>query len=185
MPKELQEQIVTALLKNMTLGCIYKNLQGRIDTGDPAALITSLGAFHIDRETKLLYMWGKDNNKQLCVLAKKHWIFLEETHDKRGHLEQNKIQAYLHNLVFILQMKKLINRYVSRCLVCFLAKSKTHKPWGWLLLIEALSKPLQVLMLDFVIKLPESARGNNCFLIVTDKFSKAVWILAGKETDTA
>ena len=75
-------------------------------------------------------------------------------------------------------------KYVHGCPACVKSKPPRHKPHGKLQPVPVPDAPLEVWGLDFITGLPES-QGYNCLLPVTDKFSKALKLVPGKETWSA
>ena len=64
-------------------------------------------------------------------------------------------------------------------------QTRRHHPYGSLNPIETLPVPYYTLTLDFVLYLPESQKGYNVILSVTDKFTKGITCIPGKSTWTA
>jgi hypothetical protein len=84
-------------------------------------------------------------------------------------------------------MGTVVRSYVSTCPECLTKKTVRHKPYGRLQIIEAPQKPFHTITIDFVVKLPlakatHTADVYDSILTVTDKLSKAVIFVAGKET---
>jgi hypothetical protein len=64
-----------------------------------------------------------------------------------------------------------INRYVDSCPVCLKAKPVWEKPVGQLKPTEIPAKPWEIILVDFIVELPKSAR-CNCIMNVIDHHSK-------------
>jgi hypothetical protein len=77
-----------------------------------------------------------------------------------------------------------LHRYILSCPTCGLARPRNHKPYGKLRPVPMPSQPLEVICLDFITGLPES-QGFNAILCATDKFSKAIRLIPGREDWTA
>jgi hypothetical protein len=82
-------------------------------------------------------------------------------------------------------MLRGISDYVESCPACQLGKPKRHLPFGELAPITSPSEPFAVLSIDFIVALPETPDKMNCLLTVTDKFTKYVRLIPGREQDAA
>ncbi|GFF23024.1 predicted protein [Aspergillus udagawae] len=81
------------------------------------------------------------------------------------------------------QAKRNLLDYIRKCPQCALCKKPKHKPFGELQIVQQPTEVFQVICLDFI-RLPES-QSFNALLKITDKFSRAVWLVPGKETWSA
>lgn len=84
----------------------------------------------------------------------------------------------------IRNLSRRLRDYLVHCRECQTTQTKRHLPCGDLKPIETPPEPFHTVTLDFVVGLPEY-NGFNAFLSVTDKYSKRVTLLPGKDTDTA
>lgn len=82
-------------------------------------------------------------------------------------------------------MKRKVEEYVTACPQYNVSKAARHLPYGQLQPITSPTMPLSVLSMDFITALPKAPRGNTILLAITDKYSRAARLIAGKDTDTA
>ena len=80
------------------------------------------------------------------------------------------------------KLKKALQSYIDSCPSCQLSKPSRRLPYGQLHPIETSKEPLSELSMDFIVGLPETPEGYNCLGTVTDRFSKYVRLIPGKET---
>jgi len=64
-------------------------------------------------------------------------------------------------------------------------QTRRHQQYGSLQPIQSLPVPFHMLMIDFILALPLSKDLLNAVMSITDKFSKHVVLIPGKETYTA
>ena len=79
-------------------------------------------------------------------------------------------------------LKKDIGRYVQECLVCLQVKAEHQKPYGT---PESLSVPVwkwEELSMDFITKLPKTARQHDSIWVIVDRLTKSAHFLAMRET---
>lgn len=68
-------------------------------------------------------------------------------------------------------LKKIVQEFVSACLICQQSKTGRVRYPGLLQPLSVPTRAWQVISLDFIEGLPTS-KGENCILIIVDKFSK-------------
>lgn len=68
-------------------------------------------------------------------------------------------------------MRKDVERFVSRCIVCHHAKSKLNSPELYTPL-PIPSVPWEDISMDFIAGLPRSKRGRDSVFVVMDRFFK-------------
>lgn len=73
---------------------------------------------------------------------------------------------------------------ILKCPQCQVAKSVNHKPYGKMAPLCLPSEPFEVYSLGFIAGLPVS-QGFDTLLTETDKYSKCVCLIPGKETWSA
>ena len=142
-------------------------------------------AYRFDPETGLLYLKNKRNPDRLCIPESCHKRVLHYAHDEHAHGGVHRTHNLLMRSVFIPKMKMLINDYVTSCPACQLSKPSKQLPYGELKPIPFPSEPLAELSLDFIVGLPMTTNGSNAILTITDRFSKYVKTVPGKETLSA
>ncbi|KAJ9517576.1 hypothetical protein QJQ45_025084, partial [Haematococcus lacustris] len=78
-------------------------------------------------------------------------------------------------------MHAFVTTYVRRCQVCQRNKSSTKKPAGLLQPLPVPEYPWDSVSMDFVVKLPKSEAGNDSILVVVDRLTKMVHLMAMTE----
>jgi len=66
-------------------------------------------------------------------------------------------------------MKREIDRYVAKCLVCQQVKAEHQKTVGLLQPLPILEWKWEHITMDFVTALPHSQKGNNAIWVVVDR----------------
>jgi len=112
-------------------------------------------------------------------------------HDQENHHGIEKTYARAIVRFFAPHMFRQVKRYIGHCPKCVINRTLRHKPHGETQSISTPSIPFHTLAIDFILGLPPSkkfAHGGeefNAGMTATDKFTKAVMILPGKDTYTA
>jgi hypothetical protein len=98
---------------------------------------------------------------------------LRITHNSRlgGHLGQKKTKKKIKQRFFWFEMKEYVNIWVSKCDVSCRMKQLSRKPRAALGDMRV-GAPLDRVSIDLVGPLPETKRGNQHILALTDHFSK-------------
>ncbi|KAJ9515258.1 hypothetical protein QJQ45_002388 [Haematococcus lacustris] len=78
-------------------------------------------------------------------------------------------------------MHAFVTAYVRGCQVCQRNKSSTKKPAGLLQPLPVPEYPWDSVSMDFVVKLPKSEAGNDSILVVVDRLTKMVHLMAMTE----
>ena len=105
---------------------------------------------------------------------------LQQVHDAAlggGHLGQRKTREKAAQRFFWHGMREDCNTWVSKCDVCLKIKHPVHRPHAPLGQMQT-GAPLDRLATDILGPFPESTRGNQYVLAVTDYFTKWVEIFA-------
>jgi hypothetical protein len=140
-----------------------------------------------------LLFWRDDaaGTLRLCIPRSMSKVILELAHDKENHYGLAKTYNRLINTYFFPQLLKLLKTYIAHCPKCMINRTLRHKPYGDAQPIQSPSTPFHCITMDFVLGLPPSRRfshGDELFdtiLTITDKFTKAVKLLVGKNTYSA
>jgi len=133
----------------------------------------------------LLYMTEgpPGSNLRLCIPSSCVDEIIELVHSP-AHRGIRKTFQSLSTRYYFPHMAKLVKAYVNRCGRCQTSKPSTERTAGKLQPIQSPSIPCHTLSIDFITGLPES-NGYNALFTVTDKFSKAVKLIACRDTTTA
>ncbi|WVZ80454.1 hypothetical protein U9M48_027927 [Paspalum notatum var. saurae] len=68
-------------------------------------------------------------------------------------------------------MRRDVERFVSRCTTCQMAKSRLN-PHGLYMPLPIPSTPWEDISMDFILELPRTKRGRDSIFVVVDRFSK-------------
>lgn len=79
----------------------------------------------------------------------------------------------------------LLKKYIQHCPECQQNGVRCHLPYSTLQPIVTPAVPFDTITIDFILGLPKLPNGHDCAMSATCKYSKALALLAGKETDTA
>lgn len=179
MEDELREALREGLESDKHFGALYKDLLSQAkETG-----IAERNGLKV--EEGLLFVMIQDN-WLLCIPEVLSETFIKYAHDDHGHNGKNRTWDRLRGIVYMRSMGRKITDYVRSCQPCALSKPRNHAPYGMLQPVLSRSEPFHTISLDFVVGLPRAPKtGYNSFLSITDKFSKAVNIIPGKDTFSA
>lgn len=133
----------------------------------------------------LIYMEDPvDGHLRLC-LPRNVWLdVFHEAHDNLNHANVDRAIRILRQDYYIKNMHKELKKYCDTCPSCEVNATKRHPPYGLLQPVKTPSSIWQVVGIDFVVKLPPSRLLGflyDSFLSVTDKFSKAIILVPGRE----
>jgi hypothetical protein len=81
-------------------------------------------------------------------------------------------------------MKQSVQQFVRECTICQQAKTERRPPAGLLQPLDVPGQPWEVITMDFIEGLPQSAM-HNTILVIVDKFSKYSIFIALKHPFTA
>jgi hypothetical protein len=103
---------------------------------------------------------------------------LAECHDSAigGHFGVDKTWNRVRQLYYFPRMKQVIRNYISKCSMCLAHKPVLAKPAGLMGAQRKCSKPWEVISADLMGPFPRSSSGFKYLLVVTDLFSKYVYV---------
>src|SRR5207248_1883134 len=106
-------------------------------------------------------------------------------HDKNAHMGFHRAYQRITESIYMHRLSRRLRRYIAHCPKCRLLQTKCHRPYGHLVPIQSPAIPFHTIAMDFIIGLPTTPSGDNMLLTITDKFTKRVALLAGRDTNTA
>lgn len=139
--------------------------------------------FHI--EDDLIYYDGSQAGKRLCIPDHGSLIkdIFELAHDEAGRPGYARSHERITQTLFIQRLSQRLHEYLRYCPSCRLNQMPRHKPYGTLQPILAPAEPYYTITIDFILALPKSKPdGFDCLLTVTDKFTKKLAPIPGRET---
>ncbi|KAL2223912.1 UNVERIFIED_CONTAM: Transposon Ty3-I Gag-Pol polyprotein [Sesamum indicum] len=136
---------------------------------------------------KDLYANDVDFANQLCVPnCSIRSLLLKEAHSGglMGHFGISKTLGVLSEHFYWQKMRRDVEKFVGKCIVCHKAKSKLN-PHGLYMPLPIPSVPWEDISMDFVLGLPRSKRGRDSIFVVVDRFSKMAHFIACHKVDDA
>jgi len=124
---------------------------------------------------------------RLCIpVGSVRLLLLQEAHGGglMGHFGATKTLDVLANHFFWPQMRRDVQRFVSRCTTCQKAKSHLN-PHGLYMPLPVPSIPWADISMDFVLGLPRTKRGRDSVFVVMDRFSKMAHFIPCHKSDDA
>jgi hypothetical protein len=122
----------------------------------------------------------------LCVPLSERAKMILEAHCIRvnGHFGVEKTVALLHKYFYWSNLRQDVRKYIISCTTCVISKS-TIKKQGLYTPLPTPSQPWESLSMDFMLVLPSTKHGNNCFFMGFHRFSKMAIMAASKKNFTA
>lgn len=137
-----------------------------------------------------LYRYQKSNlgllyNWKLVVPPDQKLEILRKNHDDVAHLGVSKTINRISENYFWKDMRNEIKEYIRSCSVCKASKPlnvSSRAPMGH---PKVANFPFQVISMDFVGVLPRSRNGNTVLFVVSDWYSKFVFLHPMRSADTS
>jgi translation initiation factor IF-1 len=101
-----------------------------------------------------------------------------------GHFGVKKTEDVLAAHFFWPKMRRDVERYVSRCTTCNIAKSLLN-PHGLYMPLPVPSVPYEDISMDFILGLPRTKRGRDSIFVVVDHFFKMAHFIPCHKSDNA
>ena len=133
----------------------------------------------------LIYFEELNGNSRLCVLKALEKKIFEVAHDGNHHCGFHRTYESIASTLYMRKLSRRLKRYIDHCRLCQLNQTKRHATYGSMVPLISPPIPMHTISIDFVLALPPTEQGYNTILSVTDKFSKRVTLLPGKNTYTA
>jgi hypothetical protein len=108
---------------------------------------------------------------------------ISEHHDVNGaHFGYKKTLAAVSQSYIWDHMPRDVKKYVQSCDLCQRNKPSNQKPFGLLSPIKPPMDKFEEYSMDFIGPLPKTPAGDNGILVIVDRLSKAVVLIAIKMT---
>ncbi|KAI3805399.1 hypothetical protein L1987_27748 [Smallanthus sonchifolius] len=109
---------------------------------------------------------------------------LDEAHKSRYsiHPGANKMYQDLKKDYWWPGMKCDVTKYVSKCLTCSQVKAEHQKPYGKIQPLEIPEWKWEHITMDFITKLPRTAKGHDTIWVIVDRLTKSAHFLPICET---
>lgn len=129
----------------------------------------------------ILYKWANGDNL-LVVPRQIQKEVIRSVHEK-GHINAQKVETMVKRDYFIERLSQKVSAVIANCVACILADRKKGKKDGLLNPIDKGDVPLHTYHVDHLGPLASTAKSYKHILMVTDAFSKYVWIYPVKSKD--
>lgn len=103
---------------------------------------------------------------------------------QEGHVGRDRTLHLVSSSYFWPSLRRDVERFVERCIVCQQSKGHTTNA-GLYLPLPVPTQPCTDITMDFVVGLPRTQRGFDSILVVVDRFSKMAHFIPCKKTTDA
>ncbi|GJJ67911.1 hypothetical protein EMPS_00257 [Entomortierella parvispora] len=178
-------------------------LSRRPDHQDKPPDQTSLASLQVDIDPSLHINYARDTpmtqngllftniagRTRLCIPDndKIRNQLLHDAHDSKlaGHLGFDKTYDLLCRRFYWPRLAKDTKAYVLSCDLCQRNKPSLQQPAGLYMPLAIPGQRWDTVSMDFIVKLPKTARGYDAITVFVDKLSKQVHFCPSNTTDTA
>ncbi|KAE8182340.1 hypothetical protein CF328_g8545, partial [Tilletia controversa] len=138
-------------------------------------------------QDRLLFIQFGDGTVKLCVPQSKLELLIHEYHHaiRSGHPSAERTSTNMTEHLFAHNLAQRVTAHVQACYECQANKPRRHKAYGDM---EPLITPDEIFHtcgVDFVSGLPTTKDGFDAIMVVVDKYTRFVFFVKGKTTDTA
>src|SRR5438045_589338 len=177
---EMSKEFKTQLLKGYDNDPTYQQItevlkrNNAIDPQDRASLPFS----HDDKGL----IWHHDETAWLCIPDSNNLIgdILKITHTEAGHPGAARTFECAASSWYIRRLSRQIHKYLHHCPQCRVYQTRCHAPYGSLQPIQSPPVPFHTITIDYILALPDSGE-FNAIMSVTDKFSKCITLVPGRD----
>lgn len=141
--------------------------------------------FHY-RDGLIYHQEGRDEDarERLCLPQALEGEIFSIAHDRSSHAGFHRCYQRIAETLYFLRLAAHLRVYIKKCHACQLNQTRRHLPYGALVPMEPTMLPFHTIAIDFVLALPD-CRGMTCLLTLTDKATKALGLVPGKDTYSA
>ncbi|KAI1000757.1 hypothetical protein K3495_g7440 [Podosphaera aphanis] len=178
---EFVENLKQAYRKDSKCLKLIEILDNEIENGSNAAVLP------FEYRNGILYakLDNVHNVRRPVVPKELVKTLLEKAHDDLGHVGYTRVHQRVSQNFFVFNLSKELHMFIDHCHECAINATPFHSPYGSLQPILSPPKFFHTLTIDFILALPRSVPDKfDCAMSVTNKFSKAITIIAGKGTWT-
>ena len=115
------------------------------------------------------------------------WKLCEEAHDSpvAGHQGVARTLKRMQMNFWTPRLEYWVKEYVNTCDACAVSKPDNQRPAGLLQPLPIPSQPWEVVLMDFIVKLPTTPRGHDTVMTVVDLLTKQVHFIPTREAINA
>ena len=175
---ELSEVFKRRVVQGYTNDLRWIRIQKMLDTNDRLGENVADLPYKVVR--RLIYFKDIELGLQLCIPESLIPQVFRLVHDELGHQGYDCTYRKLSEGLYIFNMAKHLCSYLRHCPQCQLHCTPRHPIHGSLQPILTPPRPFHTISIDFILALPITAKGSDCVMSVTCKFSKAITLIEGK-----
>lgn len=174
--KELKTQLIDGYVDDTALGPILE--ESRLASPSDRYFVAD-GLLWINASGQVRLCIPNDN-----VLRS---TLLHDAHDSPlgGHLGFDKTYDSLRRTFYWPRLARDVKKYINSCDQCQRNKPDLQRPAGLFMPLDIPSQRWDTVSMDFIVRLPKTARQFDAITVFVDKLSKQVHFCPSKTTDTA
>ena len=130
----------------------------------------------------IYYADEEDGRDRLCIPNSLEKQIFEMAHDNHHHSGFHRTYVRVTASTYIRRLSKHLKMYILHCPDCQQNQTSRDRPHGDLNPIVTPPIPFHTIAMDLIVKLPPTEKGLDTLMTVTDKFSRRVALIPGKET---
>lgn len=134
------------------------------------------------RDDLIYYQDDLNDRERLCIPKKMEQKVFELAHDNHSHGGFQRTYERIVEAFYMRHLTRRLKRYILHCPQCQLNQTKRHLTYGSLNPVLTPALIFHTVTIDFILALPLLKTGFNTMMTVTDKFSKKVTMVPGKDT---